>query len=107
LASRRVVGISPGKPRAQGAVEQRITERVVAMKLRRSLRGAVAALGVLAAGPAASAEADTATFDLSVSGVRVGVVTLASEQSDGAYVATSKIAMPSRTRLDLREVGFL
>lgn len=61
------------------------------MRFRHALGVALAALGGLAAG-SGLAQSDTKTFDLSVSGVRVGTVTLAAEQSGDAYVATSRIA---------------
>ncbi len=60
------------------------------MRFRCALRAGLGALG-LAAATAASAESDSATYDLSVSGIPLGTVTLQSEQSDGAYVAGSRI----------------
>ncbi len=63
------------------------------MAFPRSIRAvAVAwAAGVIAAGPAAQARADTKVFDLTVSGIPVGTVTIAGEQSGDSYVAQTEI----------------
>ncbi len=60
------------------------------MPLRRSLRAALVAAGLMAAGAAAPSQADGA-FDLTLSGVRVGTVTLRTEQSGSDYRAASTI----------------
>jgi hypothetical protein len=62
------------------------------MPIRHPLRLAAAVgLGLVTAAAAAAAASDTATFDLAVSGVHVGTVTLRAEEADGRYAAASKI----------------
>lgn len=56
------------------------------MSFRRSLRAGIAAIGLTAAAPA---HADT--FNLTLSGVHLGTATLSAKQSDGEYVAVSKV----------------
>lgn len=63
------------------------------MRIRRSLRLAAATcgLGLAAASAATPGAPEGSTFDLAVSGVHVGTVTLQSEEADGRYVAASRI----------------
>jgi hypothetical protein len=61
------------------------------MPLPRPLRLSLLAIGLAAAGAATSSEGARTTYDLSVSGVHVGTVTLRAEQHEGRYVAASEI----------------
>ncbi len=61
------------------------------MAFRRSLRAGLATVALFAAGAAAPAQSNPDTFNLSLSGVHLGTVTLRAEQSGSEYTATSKI----------------
>ena len=62
------------------------------MASSRSLRAGLAAAALIVAGAAAPAQSGTDTFNLSLSGVHLGTVTLRVEQSGAEYKAASKIA---------------
>lgn len=61
------------------------------MRFRGPLRASLIAIGLAAAGSAASAQSDSATYNLSVSGIPLGTVTLRSEQSGNGYLAGVRI----------------
>ncbi len=58
------------------------------MPLRQTLRASLTALAIAAATPAA---AETATYALSLAGIPLGAVTLASERSGDGYAAAMSV----------------
>jgi hypothetical protein len=61
------------------------------MPFRRALRTNLAGLGLAAAVAAGPAAAETSTYDLSISGVHLGTVTLRADLAGSEYRAASKI----------------
>lgn len=62
------------------------------MRFRRALRASLVATGLAAADAAAApAQSDSAVYNLTLSGIPLGTVTLQSEQRGDDYVAASKI----------------
>jgi hypothetical protein len=110
LAFRPLLGIPLAKRRAQVAVGQDFWSEEAAMPLRstfrRTLRASLTVAYLAAAGAVSPASAGgTDTFDLSVSGLPVGTITLRAEQSGGDYVATSRI-VPSAVVSALTSYAF-
>jgi hypothetical protein len=61
------------------------------MRFRSSLRAGLIAAGLVAAAAAAPARTDATTYNLTLSGIPLGTVTLEAEQSGDTYVAVSRI----------------